>query len=344
MDKPTKLRSRSSRSRIVTMVPVLRRMSPRTLKRTHSFDRSQTAHKQRTARKLAFTDDPSQMPHESYREGSGVKKIRTRVPKVTAANMSKDCAPCGPTAFEVSPSDSGREIPPECPPPPLGGVVKRKRGRPPGRKKKHPLEGNIEPSVTTTAMLPTALVACASVDDVDCFSTVGQTRNKVSTTDGKPDPIQVLPCANESFQSQNTVTTSQQAPQANSHCQMESSKEKTAKTPLDVTIQTKTDSDPSDSDPQFAYEGTDSLGSHIDYPPPSTSQQREARRLARLRQLEEMKKRESVFARNERIRKRTGLQVVDALDVKKKKVFWRNDLVQIFLYSPVKDSESFAPD
>lgn len=54
--------------------------------------------------------------------------------------------------------------------------------------------------------------------------------------------------------------------------------------------------------------GEDELNDEVDCPMPSTAQQKEARRLARLRQLKEMRARETMEARRERALKRRGEQ------------------------------------
>ena len=83
-----------------------------------------------------------------------------------------------------------------------------------------------------------------------------------------------------------------------------------------------------------------------EYPPPSTNYQKTERRLARQRQLEEMRAREAAWEREERLMRRQGLS--RSPETKKKKsrtgggrhIAWREgtDLVEVFSYSPCSSS------
>lgn len=69
----------------------------------------------------------------------------------------------------------------------------------------------------------------------------------------------------------------------------------------------------------------------VEYPLPSTPQQKMARQLVRQRQLNEMRVREAALAREERLLRRQGLWTSRTKSTKR--IQWKNDLVQIFTYS-----------
>ena len=73
--------------------------------------------------------------------------------------------------------------------------------------------------------------------------------------------------------------------------------------------------------------GMDNLSEEVDCPIPSTPQQKEARRLARLRQLRDMRARETMEARRERALKRRGepSPTKQKPDSSAKRVSWRED-------------------
>jgi hypothetical protein len=82
-----------------------------------------------------------------------------------------------------------------------------------------------------------------------------------------------------------------------------------------------------------------------EYPPPSTPQQKLLRRLARQKQLEEMRTREAAVSREERLLRRKGaLPDTKATQGQgsTKRISWRDetDLVEMFIYSPVKDDDT----
>ena len=80
-----------------------------------------------------------------------------------------------------------------------------------------------------------------------------------------------------------------------------------------------------------------------EYPQPSTFQQKLVRRLARQKQLEEMRARESALSRKERLLRRKGVlpSTAKSQESASKKISWKDekDLVQMFIYSPVKDGD-----
>ena len=85
-------------------------------------------------------------------------------------------------------------------------------------------------------------------------------------------------------------------------------------------------------------ESTDSGAVDEEYPDPvgSTLQQKEMRRLARLKQVEEFKAREMAESREERFRRRQSGQAFQPIE-RQSKVKWRgaDDLTTIHIYSPV---------
>ena len=89
----------------------------------------------------------------------------------------------------------------------------------------------------------------------------------------------------------------------------------------------------------------DSLSSPTEeeYPQPSTPQQKLIRRLARQKQLEEMRAREAALSREERLLRRKGVlpdtKATQASSAKR--ISWRDetDLVEMFIYSPVRDDD-----
>ena len=85
-----------------------------------------------------------------------------------------------------------------------------------------------------------------------------------------------------------------------------------------------------DSEPQ-GDEATDFFTFEVEYPAPSTPQQKMARKLARQRQLEQMRMREVVFTRRERLLRRQGM--LSKVERRERKVKWNDgNLVQIFNY------------
>ena len=79
-----------------------------------------------------------------------------------------------------------------------------------------------------------------------------------------------------------------------------------------------------------------------EYPQPSTPQQKLIRRLARQKQLEEMRAREAAQSREERLLRRKGvLPDIKAVQSSAKRISWRDetDLVEMFIYSPVRDDD-----
>ena len=68
----------------------------------------------------------------------------------------------------------------------------------------------------------------------------------------------------------------------------------------------------------------DDLSEEVDCPIPSTPQQKEARRLARLRQLRDMRARETMEATRERALKRRG-EPSPKPDSSAKRVSWKED-------------------
>ena len=80
------------------------------------------------------------------------------------------------------------------------------------------------------------------------------------------------------------------------------------------------------------------------YPIPSTPQQKMVRRLAREKQLEDMRVREAALAREERFQRRQGV-VKPSRTQSSKHIKWKSesDLVEIFIYSPHKESLEVVP-
>ena len=82
-----------------------------------------------------------------------------------------------------------------------------------------------------------------------------------------------------------------------------------------------------------------------EFPPPSTPQQKLIRRLARQKQLEEMRVREAALLREERLLRRKGILPEPPSKVTQssstKKIQWKDetDLVEMFIYSPIKDDD-----
>ena len=80
-----------------------------------------------------------------------------------------------------------------------------------------------------------------------------------------------------------------------------------------------------------------------EYPQPSTPQQKLIRRLARQKQLEEMRAKEAAHSREERLLRRKGvLPDTKAMQGSSaKRISWRDetDLVEMFIYSPVRDDD-----
>ena len=82
-----------------------------------------------------------------------------------------------------------------------------------------------------------------------------------------------------------------------------------------------------------------------EYPQPSTPQQKLIRRLARQKQLEEMKAREAALSREERLLRRKGVlpdSKTTQWQSSAKRISWRDetDLVEMFIYSPVRDDDA----
>ena len=87
----------------------------------------------------------------------------------------------------------------------------------------------------------------------------------------------------------------------------------------------------------------------MEYPEPSTPQQKMVRQLARRKQLEDMRMRETALAREERYQRRHGLcnfACPQPTIKSAKRVQWKsgNDLVKIFVYSAVSDSQDLVSD
>ena len=113
-------------------------------------------------------------------------------------------------------------------------------------------------------------------------------------------------------------------------------------------IHIHTTGEPSFETLSLSITSTDSPSNKEDteYPPPSTNYQKTERRLARQRQLEEMRAREAAWEREERLMRRQGLS--RSPETKKKKsrtgggrhIAWREgtDLVEVFSYSPCSSS------
>ena len=81
-----------------------------------------------------------------------------------------------------------------------------------------------------------------------------------------------------------------------------------------------------------------------EYPQPSTPQQKLIRRLARQRQLEEMRAKEAALLREERLLRRKGMlpdSNTTSQSSSTKRISWKDetDLVEIFIYSPVHDDD-----
>ena len=79
------------------------------------------------------------------------------------------------------------------------------------------------------------------------------------------------------------------------------------------------------------------------FPQPSTLQQKTMRRLARQKQLEESKAREAALLREERLLRRKGIlpNLAAGRASSTKRISWKDetDLVELFIYSPVKDDD-----
>ena len=102
-------------------------------------------------------------------------------------------------------------------------------------------------------------------------------------------------------------------------------------------------------DPQAGIEDVDYGNVEVEYPEPSTPQQKMMRQLARQKQLEDMRVRETALAREERYQRRHGLacpQPSKSSGSRSKRVQWKNksDLVKIFIYSAVSDSQDMESD
>lgn len=82
-----------------------------------------------------------------------------------------------------------------------------------------------------------------------------------------------------------------------------------------------------------------------EYPQPSTPQQKLVRRIARQKQLEEMRFREAALSREERLLRRKGVlpdtAKVTPVQGSTKRISWRDetDLVEMFIYSPTRDDD-----
>ena len=80
-----------------------------------------------------------------------------------------------------------------------------------------------------------------------------------------------------------------------------------------------------------------------EFPQPSTLQQKMMRRLARQKQLEESKAREAALLREERLLRRKGIlpNLAAGRASSTKRISWKDetDLVELFIYSPVKDDD-----
>lgn len=106
----------------------------------------------------------------------------------------------------------------------------------------------------------------------------------------------------------------------------------------ELTLEIKNSS--SDDTPDTLHSPTEE-----EYPQPSTPQQKLIRRLARQKQLEEMKSREAALEREERLLRRKGV-LSDSKTTQgqssAKRISWRDetDLVEMFIYSPVKDDDA----
>lgn len=95
----------------------------------------------------------------------------------------------------------------------------------------------------------------------------------------------------------------------------------------DTILQTESDS-----------EEIDCTFLEVEYPAPSTCQQKEARRLARAKQLEQMRSREAALNRRERLLRRQGtLRKPDKH--REKRVSWKDEknLVRVFVYTQVTE-------
>lgn len=85
-------------------------------------------------------------------------------------------------------------------------------------------------------------------------------------------------------------------------------------------------------------EDIDCTSMEVEYPAPSTSQQKETRRLARVKQLEQMRVREAALERKERLlRRHDALRKPDGH--RERRVKWKNDmnLVRVFVYPQVTE-------
>ena len=78
-----------------------------------------------------------------------------------------------------------------------------------------------------------------------------------------------------------------------------------------------------------------------EYPQPSTPQQKLMRRLARQKQLEEMRAKEAALLREERLLRRKGILPKSHSQGSSKRISWKDetDLVEMFIYSPVHDDD-----
>ena len=82
-----------------------------------------------------------------------------------------------------------------------------------------------------------------------------------------------------------------------------------------------------------------------EYPLPSTPQQKLMRKLARQKQLEEMRAKEAAFLREERLLRRKGIlpksTAAQSQTRSSKRISWKDetDLVELFIYSPVHDDD-----
>ena len=79
-----------------------------------------------------------------------------------------------------------------------------------------------------------------------------------------------------------------------------------------------------------------------EYPQPSTPQQKLLRRLARQKQLEEMRAREAAILREERLLRRKGNLLSPQRDQSSaKRISWKDDtdLVEMFIYAPVREDD-----
>ena len=98
-------------------------------------------------------------------------------------------------------------------------------------------------------------------------------------------------------------------------------------------------------DLEAGIEDVDCGNIEVEYPEPSTPQQKMMKQLARQKQLEDMWIRETALAREERYQRRRGL-VCPQPSKGTKHILWKSesDLVEMFIYSAVSDSQDLESD